>query len=139
MQGSKQSATDSKETYVYPSVLPQNAVPRWPVSKLRTAAFSNAWLRLPGGIRLLPLILPLLFILLFAGCAELPRAVPSILECNVPPEFLAPTPQPPLNDETLDHLLQENEAVRNALTLANGDKARVKQYIQERCTTLPPV
>lgn len=74
-----------------------------------------------------------LFLLMCAGCAVKPPAVPPISSCHVPRSQLEPTPVPPMDDATNERLEKENHALRKALERANKDKALTIEYLDERC------
>lgn len=115
------------------NVFPRNAGKRTSGSNRSSRDPRLAWTRLHVAARLLLPLLLLLLILLSAGCAAPMPAAPQISACRVPLSNLEPTPQPPLNDSTTANLLKENDAVRAALESANGDKKRVKSFVEERC------
>jgi hypothetical protein len=96
-------------------------------------SLGTGWLRLPPAIRLLASLSLFLLILTCAGCAVSTEGAPQTSACNVDPSLLEATPQPPLDDATVERLIKENESVRVALEKANGDKRAVKQFIEERC------
>lgn len=78
-------------------------------------------------------ILILLFLSLY-GCSDVStRDAPPTPKCHVPLADLAPREPPPMTDATNQELLQENKEVRNVLAQSEADKARVKNFILERC------
>lgn len=103
------------------------------LSNVSCAAVKARWPRSLPGANLLGLTLTLLSIM---GCASngarVPDAPPTS-RCNVPQNLLEPIPQPPLRDATNKDLIAENDEVRAALDSANGDKQRIKTYLNQRC------
>lgn len=92
------------------------------------------WLSWKLLVRLPLLLLLIALTLMSVGCAANQPAAQPTSKCNAPLARLDPTPQPPMKDATVKELEQENTQVREALVLANKDKAAVKTFIEERCS-----
>lgn len=71
---------------------------------------------------------------LCASCAApAPRQVPvTQYVCFMRPEWLQPTPVPPLKDQTVGQLIEETQQVREALASCNADKQSARLLIDKQ-------
>lgn len=53
-------------------------------------------------------------------------------QCFMKPEFVQPTPEPALQDETVGELLEENRLLREALRSCNQDKDKARRLIDNQ-------
>lgn len=52
--------------------------------------------------------------------------------CHMRPEWLQPTPLPPLQDQTVGQLLEESRQLREALIACNADKTKAKLLTEKQ-------
>lgn len=121
------------------TIFQRYASPRSPRLAPKPAGIKSGLAKSYCRIQMRHVYLALICLSLCASCAApAPRVVEvPVYQCYSKPELLAATPEPPMQDETVGQLLEEAQALRQALRACNQDKKAIQALIDRQKPARP--